>query len=115
MRAIDTPSKPPLSPLLENARRHGRCPGDVALAGLTAGDCVAVLAPVDAPHTIAVRVTRIISTTLDPVDRLVRIPAIIEGIIEPDQTWGDLFRPGNPAYQAGALIRFHSDNVAAVY
>ncbi|MCC7376968.1 MAG: hypothetical protein IT581_20075 [Verrucomicrobiales bacterium] len=69
----------------------------------------------DAPHVIAVRVTRVVSTMLDPVDRLVRIPAILEGVIESDQTWGDLFRPGDPAYQAGATVKFHSDNIAVLY
>lgn len=99
-------------PVLGNASAHGLAPGDESLAALQPGDCVAVLTPEHPPHQIVVRVVefsthRIIGGPL--------VPETLVGVIEPDQAFGPLFRPHDPAFSPGARIRFHRANISAVY
>lgn len=103
------------TPVLEDAAAHGYGPGDESLAQLAARDCVAVMAPFDAPNQILVRVTAIERTSREPETGFMPIPEILVGRIEKDQSWGPWFRASDPAYAPGALIRFGRDNISRIY
>ncbi len=111
----DQNSEPQIhTPVLEDAAAHGHGPGDESLSQLAIGDCVAVMAPFDAPNQILVRITAIERTARHP-ETTFRMPEILVGRIEQDQAWGPVFRTGDPAYAPGALIRFDRDNISHIY
>ncbi len=111
----DPNSEPQIhTPVLEDAAAHGYGPGDESLSQLAIGDCVAVLAPFDAPIQILVRITAIERTTRHP-EAVLRMPELLVGRIEQDQAWGPMFRTGDPAYAPGAMIRFGSNKISRIY
>ncbi len=114
---MSTPESNPIihTPLLGNAKAHGYRPDALPISQLAVGEYVAVLAPGDGPHQIKVRVTAIETTRRFLDDPSIILPEILVGQIEPGETWGDFFRPGDPAYLPGALIRFGADNISELY
>lgn len=99
-------------PVLGNAAAHGLDPGAESMSALQPGDCVAVLTPEHPPHQIVVRVLEF------AVERIIGgplVPSTLVGEIEPDQSFGPLLRPRDPAFAPGSRIRFHRANISRLY